>query len=63
MAVNERRIEIATKLFEGWSCGLPDGPKPYLTDDAVLFDIVSGRFEGWSAIRAFHRSSRRVGGS
>jgi ketosteroid isomerase-like protein len=49
----DRRIEIARKLFEGWSSGDPDGPKPYLTDDAVLFDIVSGRFEGWPAIRAF----------
>src|SRR5689334_4151891 len=53
MGDNERRIEIATKLFEGWSSGDPDGPKPYLTEDATLFDIVSGQFDGWPAIRAF----------
>ena len=53
MGVNERRIETAKKLFEGWSSGDPDGPKQYMTDDAVLFDIVSGRFEGWPAIRTF----------
>ncbi len=53
MGVNERRIEIATKLFEGWSSGNPDGPQDHMTPDAVLFDIVSGRFEGWPAIRTF----------
>jgi hypothetical protein len=53
MGVHERRIEIAKNLFAGWSSGNPDAPKEYMTDDAVLFDIVSGRFEGWNAIRNF----------
>ena len=30
-----------------------DAPEPYMTPDAVLFDVASGRFEGWPAIRDF----------
>lgn len=51
--MNDHRIEIARRLFAGWSSGDADAPQQYFTPDAVLFDIVSGRFEGWPAIRAF----------
>jgi hypothetical protein len=51
--VAQRRIEIATRLFEGWSSGDPDAPEPYWAPDGVLDDVASGRFEGWPAIRAF----------
>jgi ketosteroid isomerase-like protein len=49
----QRRIEIARRLFEAWSSGDPDAPEPFLTPDGVLDDVASGRFEGWPAIRAF----------
>lgn len=49
----QHRVEIATKLFEGWSSGDPDAPEPYFAPDGVLDDVASGRFDGWSAIRAF----------
>jgi hypothetical protein len=52
-AVTERRIDVATQLFAAWSSGDPDAPEPYLTPDAVLDDVASGKFEGWPAIRAF----------
>jgi hypothetical protein len=52
-SLNARRIEIATKLFEGWSSGDPDAPEPYFAPDGVLDDVASGRFEGWPAIREF----------
>lgn len=51
--VVQRRIEIATHLFAGWSSGNPDAPEPYFAPDGVLDDVASGRFEGWPAIRAF----------
>ncbi len=51
--LDQRRIAIATKLFEGWSSGDPDAPESCFHPDAVLFDVASGRFEGWRAIRAF----------
>jgi hypothetical protein len=51
--LDQQRIEIATKLFAGWSSGNPDAPEPYFHADAVLFDVASGQFEGWPAIRAF----------
>ena len=44
---------MATRLFAGWSSGDPDAPEPYFRPDGVLFDVASGRFEGWPAIRAF----------
>lgn len=47
------RRSIATQLFAAWSSGDPDAPESLLTPDAVLFDVASGRFEGWPAIRAF----------
>lgn len=52
-AVALRRIEIATKLFAGWSSGDPDAPEPYFHPDGVLMDVASGRFEGWTNIRNF----------
>lgn len=53
LTLHAHRIEIATKLFEGWSSGDPDGPAPFFAPDGVLDDVASGRFEGWPAIRAF----------
>jgi hypothetical protein len=49
----QRRIAIATSLFEGWSSGDPDAPEPFWATDGVLDDVASGRFEGWPAIREF----------
>jgi hypothetical protein len=51
--VTNRRVEIATMLFAGWSSGDPDGPQPYWAPDGTLDDVASGVFEGWPAIRAF----------
>jgi len=51
--MTDNRIGIAQRLFAGWSSGDPDAPKPYMTPDAVLDDMASGRFEGWPAIREF----------
>ena len=53
MSEHEERIETARALFAGWSSGNPDAPQDHLTSDAVLFDVASGRFEGWPAIRGF----------
>ena len=55
-AMSDKRIEIAKKLFAGWSSGDPDAPRDLITQDAVLHDIASGTFEGWPAIRAFFAS-------
>ena len=44
---------MARDLFAGWSSGDPDAPEPFFHPDAVLFDVASGRFEGWPTIRAF----------
>lgn len=49
----DARIGVARALFEAWSSGNADAPQPYLRDDAVLYDIVGGEFQGWPAIRAF----------
>ena len=52
--LDQHRIEIATRLFdEGWSSGDPDAPEQFWTPDGTLFDVASGTFEGWPAIRAF----------
>jgi ketosteroid isomerase-like protein len=53
MIDHEKRIEIARKLFAGWSSGDLDAPEPFMTPDAVLNDVASGRFVGWPAIREF----------
>ncbi len=53
MTDHAKRIEVARQLFAGWSSGDPDAPESFMTPDAVLNDVASGRFEGWPAIRAF----------
>jgi ketosteroid isomerase-like protein len=47
------RCAVAAKVFAAWSSGDADAPEQYFTPDAVLFDVASGQFEGWPAIRAF----------
>jgi hypothetical protein len=54
-------IESATQLCAGWSSGDVDAPEPFMTPDAVLNDVASGRFEGWPAIRAFFGQAGQVG--
>ncbi|MBW2314673.1 MAG: nuclear transport factor 2 family protein [Deltaproteobacteria bacterium] len=50
----EAEIEIARKLFAAWSSGDPDAPREFLTEDAVLHDIVAGSDKvGWPEIREF----------
>jgi hypothetical protein len=47
------RIPIVESLFAAWSSGDPDAPRPYLTEDAVLDDVIGGVHRGWPAIRAY----------
>jgi len=47
------RIELVRALFAAWSSRDPDAPRPYLTDDAVLDDVIGGVHRGWPAIRAY----------
>jgi hypothetical protein len=62
MGITEQRIDVAQQLFAGWSSGNPDAPEPFMTPDATLFDVASGQFDGWPAIRAFFaRGLSRVG--
>ena len=52
--VAEAEIETAKKLFAAWSSGDPDAPEAFLTEDAVLYDIVEGKEKvGWPTIRKF----------
>jgi ketosteroid isomerase-like protein len=54
-------IEIAKKLFTAWSSGDPDAPAEFLTDDAVLHDIVAGHDKvGWPAIREFFQGALTI---
>ena len=54
-------IEVARKLFLAWSSGNADAPEPYMTADAVLYDIVAGdEKKGWPAIRAFFDGGVKV---
>jgi ketosteroid isomerase-like protein len=58
---DEKRIEIAAKLFLAWSSGDPDAPAEFLTEDAVLHDIVAGDDKvGWPAIREFFQVALTV---
>jgi ketosteroid isomerase-like protein len=58
----ESRIAVAKLVFAAWSSGDADAPERFFTPDAVLFDVASGRFEGWPAIRAFFANGlSRVG--
>ena len=50
----QAEIEIAKKLFAAWSSGNVDDAAEFLTEDAVLHDIVEGSDKvGWPAIRDF----------
>jgi len=54
-------IEIAKKLFAAWSSGDADAPREFLTEDAVLHDIVAGDpKEGWPAIREFFGTTLKI---
>ncbi len=54
-------IEIAKQLFAAWSSGDIDAPAAFLTEDAVLLDIVAGDAkEGWPAIREFFGTTLRI---
>jgi hypothetical protein len=52
------RIDVAWQLFAGWSSADLDAPRPYLAEDAVLFDIIGGEHRGWPAIRAYFAHGR-----
>jgi ketosteroid isomerase-like protein len=47
------RIALVEELFTAWSSGDPDAPRTYLTEDAVLDDVIGGVYRGWPAIRAY----------
>ncbi len=54
-------IEIAKKLFAAWSSGDIDAPAEFLTEDAVLYDIVEGNAkQGWPAIREFFATTVKI---
>ncbi len=40
-------------VFAAWSSGDPDAPESLFHPEAVLFDVASGTFRGWPAIRTF----------
>jgi hypothetical protein len=50
---SDPRIEMASALFETWSSGNADAPGVFFHPDGVLYDIIGGRYEGWSAIRGY----------
>jgi hypothetical protein len=52
------RIDVAWRLFAGWSSDDLDAPRKYLAEDAVLFDIIGGEYVGWAAIRAYFAHGR-----
>ena len=57
----DAEIEIAKKLFAAWSSGEVDAPAEFLTEDAVLYDIVEGNpKEGWPAIREFFGATLKM---
>jgi hypothetical protein len=47
------RVARATQLLAAWSSGDVDAPRAFLTDDAVLDDVIGGVYRGWPAIRAY----------
>ena len=57
-SLTQARIEVAWQLFAGWSSEDLDAPQPYLAEDAVLFDIIGGEYQGWPAIRAYFAHGR-----
>ena len=57
----ETEIAIGRALFEAWSSGDADAPSRYLTEDAVLYDVVEGTEKvGWPAIRGFFGNSLKI---
>jgi hypothetical protein len=52
------RIDVAKQLFAGWSSPDLDAPRPFLSENAVLRDIIGGEFRGWPAIREYFGSGR-----
>ena len=57
----QAEIEIAKKLFAAWSSGNVDDAAEFLTEDAVLHDIVEGSDKvGWPAIREFFSFALKV---
>lgn len=50
---DEGRRRVAEALFRAWSSGDADAPRQHLTGQAVLEDVIGGRYEGWAAIRAY----------
>ncbi|MBW2421679.1 MAG: nuclear transport factor 2 family protein [Deltaproteobacteria bacterium] len=57
----DAEIEVAKKLFVAWSSGDVDAPAEFLTEDAVLYDIVEGHpKEGWPAIREFYAVTLKI---
>jgi hypothetical protein len=54
----DARIEVAWKLFAGWSSEDLDAPKQYFAEDGVLFDIIGGEYRGWEAIRTYFGHGR-----
>jgi hypothetical protein len=52
------RIDVAWKLFAGWSSTDLEQVKEFLADDAVLFDIIGGEYVGWPAIREYFAHGR-----
>ena len=57
-SLTQARIEVAWQLFAGWSSEDLDAPRQYLAEDAVLFDIIGGEYQGWPAIRAYFAHGR-----
>ncbi|MGY1616098.1 nuclear transport factor 2 family protein [Geodermatophilus sp. SYSU D00691] len=49
----DERIAVVEALFGAWSSGDADAPRPFLTEDAVLDDVIGGVHRGWPAIRAY----------
>jgi hypothetical protein len=46
-------VQRAGELFAAWSSGNADAPRRFLTEDAVLDDVIGGAHHGWPAIRAY----------
>jgi hypothetical protein len=52
------RIDVATALFAAWSSTDLDAPRAHLAEDAVLYDVIGGEYQGWPAIRAYFGHGR-----
>ena len=50
---DSEHVALALALFAAWSSGDADAPRAYLTDDAVLDDVIGGVHHGWADIRAY----------